>query len=433
MAKVWKRSDRDVWVLDFLDATGRRVRKVASGAKTKREAEAQLRHEQNDVDQDQTGASPLRDIRLSDYADVWLSRMQGELTQKTWRGYRQILSCHILPILGAYQVRSLTVSAIGECFAQKRQTVHRYGTGYSKDSLRLMKAALSSLLTDAVEVDGLLKSNPALALNNRKKRNRSRQGKAEVRAMDRMQRDRFLDALVRLERAGRVPYPLWVLLMLRVLTGLRPEEGYGLQTGDIDFETKRLRVERAVSLSMIKSTKTEESREVDLCESLLPVLRDYLTYVRAEALAHGRAEPYLLFPGRDGGPITEADERMDRTLFQRVLSEAGLSRFSPVDLRHTFASLLLSANVPLLYVSRQLGHAKPTTTLQYYAKWLPEERTERFVNHIEPVIAEFGTKVGTKGTQVTDPCHEPIENIGGPCRDRTYGPLIKSQLLCQLS
>jgi integrase len=43
----------------------------------------------------------------------------------------------------------------------------------------------------------------------------------------------------------------------------------------------------------------------------------------------------------------------------------------PYDLRHTFASLLLSCNVPLLYVSKQLGHAKPTTTLDHYAKWLP--------------------------------------------------------------
>jgi integrase len=36
---------------------------------------------------------------------------------------------------------------------------------------------------------------------------------------------------------------------------------------------------------------------------------------------------------------------------------AHLPAFVPYDLRHTFASLLLSCNVPLLYVSKQLGHA----------------------------------------------------------------------------
>ena len=45
--------------------------------------------------------------------------------------------------------------------------------------------------------------------------------------------------------------------------------------------------------------------------------------------------------------------------------------FSPYDLRRTFASLLLSANVPLLYVSKQLGYSKATTTLEFNAKWLP--------------------------------------------------------------
>ena len=34
-----------------------------------------------------------------------------------------------------------------------------------------------------------------------------------------------------------------------------------------------------------------------------------------------------------------------------------------------FASLLLSSNVPLLYVAKQLSHAKATTTLDHYAKW----------------------------------------------------------------
>lgn len=54
-----------------------------------------------------------------------------------------------------------------------------------------------------------------------------------------------------------------------------------------------------------------------------------------------------------------------------VLKYAGLPTFSLYDLRHTYASLLLSQGVPLLYVAQQLGHAKPTITLRYYARWIP--------------------------------------------------------------
>ncbi|MGH7181630.1 MAG: hypothetical protein ACREJN_06615 [Nitrospiraceae bacterium] len=48
--------------------------------------------------------------------------------------------------------------------------------------------------------------------------------------------------------------------------------------------------------------------------------------------------------------MTEADERWHRDLFKQVVSAAKLPGFVPYDLRHTFASLLLSSNVPLLCV-----------------------------------------------------------------------------------
>ena len=37
----------------------------------------------------------------------------------------------------------------------------------------------------------------------------------------------------------------------------------------------------------------------------------------------------------------------------------------------THATVLLAAHAPITYVSSQLGHANPTTTLRYYARWIP--------------------------------------------------------------
>ncbi len=120
----------------------------------------------------------------------------------------------------------------------------------------------------------------------------------------------------------------------------------------------------------------------------------------------------------------EADEHWHRDLFKQVLSAAKLPCFVPYDLRHTFASLLLSCNVPLLYVSKQLGHDKPTTTLDHYAKWLPSGE-QRLVNVFDRQLE----KVGTKGWHQVDitkkESAEVIGKFGGPCRGRTYGPLIK--------
>jgi hypothetical protein len=136
-------------------------------------------------------------------------------------------------------------------------------------------------------------------------------------------------------------------------------------------------------------------------------------------------EPNWLFPGRQGGLVTEADERWHRDLFKQVVNAAHLPAFVPYDLRHTFASLLLSCNVPLLYVSKQLGHAKPTTTLDHYAKWLPSGE-QRFVNVLDAQLEKVGTMSWHQVDITEKEDVEVVEKFGGPCRGRTYGPLIKS-------
>jgi hypothetical protein len=55
----------------------------------------------------------------------------------------------------------------------------------------------------------------------------------------------------------------------------------------------------------------------------------------------------------------------------RPSKAAGPPRFRLYDLRHSYATHLLAEGAPLPYVSAQLGHAKPTTTLAHYAWWLP--------------------------------------------------------------
>jgi integrase len=166
---------------------------------------------------------------------------------------------------------------------------------------------------------------------------------------------------------GLLPYSLRIMWALRAKTGLRPEEAYGMHVGDIDLGVNKIRIERAVSLGRIKDTKTHERRYVGLALQL----PDFVDFMKAQALANNLPEPNWLFPGRQGGLVTEADERWHRDLFKQVVNAAHLPAFVPYDLRHTFASILLSCNVPLLYVSKQLGHAKLTTALDHYAKWLP--------------------------------------------------------------
>lgn len=58
-------------------------------------------------------------------------------------------------------------------------------------------------------------------------------------------------------------------------------------------------------------------------------------------------------------------------LFDRIVQHTGLARIRFHDLRHTHASLLVAAGVPIKVVSERLGHAHPAFTMHTYQHLLP--------------------------------------------------------------
>jgi hypothetical protein len=55
----------------------------------------------------------------------------------------------------------------------------------------------------------------------------------------------------------------------------------------------------------------------------------------------------------------------------RVLAKAGLREVRIHDIRHTYASLLLSEGVSPVYVKEQLGHSSIQMTVDIYGHWIP--------------------------------------------------------------
>ena len=102
-------------------------------------------------------------------------------------------------------------------------------------------------------------------------------------------------------------------------------------------------------------------------------------------------------------------------------------------MRHTFASLLLQAGVPITYVSRQLGHRDSAITLRVYAHWLPEAGAEKGVDRLDDgatsrnLSATRALRAGAWNSR------KWLEKNGEPPRNRTGNLQIKSLLLCQLS
>ena len=185
------------------------------------------------------------------------------------------------------------------------------------------------------------------------------------------------DALLAEAVSDRRHFALFATL---VKAGLRPGEGFALKPMDIDFKNQTLRVDRAATDDgQVKDTKTHEARTVDLTPDLTATLKRHLTWLRAEALRNGSGEPEWLFPRADG---TLMNKDYAAGVFRRILKRAGLPHYRVYDLRHTFASLMLAESAPITYVSAQLGHSSPATTMRFYARWIPSQG-KRWVNALD--------------------------------------------------
>src|SRR5262245_46271563 len=237
-----RRVRRDVWFVDYRDARGVRHRLTAAT----KEAAQSLLGEKLRERQHPGLLSADRELTLADYGSRWFVAVETEIRPRTLMSYKQLFKLHIIPAFGRVRLRELSRGMIKTFLARKRQA------GLSKNSVRLIRASLSVMLSDAAD-DGILLANPALNLG---RRGRSRPDK--LTASDRMRNIRPLSQqqLAIFLPAAQVHTPVYAkLLLLLAHTGLRPGEAFALQWPDVDLAERRIRVERAWSAGRIDTPK----------------------------------------------------------------------------------------------------------------------------------------------------------------------------------
>ncbi len=109
---------------------------------------------------------------------------------------------------------------------------------------------------------------------------------------------------------------------------------------------------------------------VDLSKTLMATLQDLKRRRREQWLKQGKNEiPEWIFCTQTGNPAVMQNVKSRH--FFRCLEKAGLRRIRFHDLRHTFASLLLTNGESLTYVKDQLGHASISMTVDVYGHLVP--------------------------------------------------------------
>lgn len=420
---VYHRPDREGFYGNFVDpATGKRRRVLlaeANNEKTAARALDELVSERRKLTERLSLVEGDPDVSLEIFARDWLEAVRPSLEVKTFRSYERNLEKHVFPFLGRRKLREISRADVNRFLREKQATGYERGetrSAYSRNSLRLMRGALSVVLAAAVD-DGYLSLNPCLYQGGSRRRRPGAIAKADTRInpLSFDERAAFIGAA----RGTLYGVPLEVM----VRTGLRPGELFALRVEDVELESGSLRVERALTDGRaLKGTKTNQEREVKLSSVARRLLEQYLPWLREESLRYGWGEPTWLFPNEANEPLDESKVRKE---YRRLLKTADIPHRPLYELRHTFASLALSEGVPVTWVSAQLGHENPTTTYRYYARYLPS------AHHGYEDLVDGGAKEEDESVTRTSPGEssesaspEVSDTVGAGGESRTRDLLI---------
>jgi integrase len=173
-------------------------------------------------------------------------------------------------------------------------------------------------------------------------------------------------ALLRAAEANR----LKALFVTGLMLGLRPGELTGLRWQDVDLKAGRVVVDVSLKRERGKlrlgETKTAKSRRVlKIPSPVIDALQAHRVRQKEEQLRAGPSwmNSGLVFTTEVGTPI---DPTNLRRAFHKLTDQAGLGPWAPNELRHSAASLLSAAGVPLEEIADVLGHVGTRMLEQHY-------------------------------------------------------------------
>jgi integrase len=283
-------------------------------------------------------APSLGRVTVSQLADNWLARKQQASAPSHYRMLESAWRVHVAPRWAAIKVTDVDqlgveawIAGMGRAGAGATTVIRAYGV-------------LAGILADAVKAKRLV-ANPCKDIDNLPRRIGKRHVYLSAEDVHRLA-----------DESGQHR----ALVLVLAYTGIRWGEAVALRVADIEFLRRRLTVsENAVQLGVshvVGPTKGRKARSVPVPQFVLDELSVH---------CQGKVGGDLVFCGHDGGYLPRP--KSSTGWFQSAVKRTGVQKITPHDLRHTCASLAVSAGVNVLALQRMLGHTSAKVTLDTYA------------------------------------------------------------------
>ena len=355
--------------------SGKERRTTRRGFKTIKEAKQAERNLLLDVEENglpSNQSDGFQDPTFEELASLWLENYKTTVKPSTFENVKSKVEKMTEEHFKELKLKKITVAYCQKVVIELSKSYVLYNH-YLSVVNRIFKYAVLMDILDSNPFDKVIKP-------------KSRQTQRKGNFLTKEELKEFL----KLAQTATLSY-FFPLVHLMSYTGLRQGEALALKWSDIDFENKKITVDKTATRIKEKQTlqtpKTKNSKRVISIDSAtLSILKSWKKDQIKIYFKNGKH-----FEGEENFIFT--NQRADWVhihnfipYFKRFVSDHKLKPITPHGLRHTHASLLFSAGVEPKNISDRLGHSTVQITLDLYTHITEEQRSDTVDKLLEYMV-----------------------------------------------
>lgn len=284
-------------------------------------------------------------VKLGDLCELFLKEKKLSVKPSTYFVYSKVVN-----IILKYFNKNMEIGDLTPILIRNWHT-KLFDQKCSKTTVANYNNVLNLLMKYAVRYLGLKKNPVVLAEQISKSKNPRR----SFYTLDEF--NRFIDCIDKTKY-----YPYWVLYQVLFYTGCRIGEAFALFPSDINLEEQTISITKTYTIIdgqpyLCPPKTTNANRKIKIPQFLAQLLREYIQKLPIEDIR-------LFFP------ITHNNLAKNNIKFSK---KANLPPIRIHDFRHSAISFLISQNVPIMEISKRVGHSSPEITYKVYAHLYPDK------------------------------------------------------------